>query len=39
MHASLSAIDAGENYLSKENLLDGIKAELAKEERSFSALM
>ena len=37
MHASLLAIDQNEKYLSKENILSGIKEEFEKEERQFNA--
>lgn len=38
MHASLLAIEQDAKYLSKENILFGIKAEFEKEERSFNSL-
>lgn len=37
MHASLLAIEQNEKYLSKGNLLSGVKEELEKEERQFNA--
>lgn len=37
MHASLLAIDNEEKFLSKENLLSGIKEELEKEEKQFNS--
>jgi SpoVK/Ycf46/Vps4 family AAA+-type ATPase len=38
MHASLLALEEESNYLSKENLLLGIKAEFDKEERQFNLM-
>ena len=38
MHASLLTIEENANFLSKENLLLGIKAEFEKEEKHFNSL-
>ena len=38
MHASLLAIEQDQKFLSKDNLLLGIKEEFNKEERQFATL-
>lgn len=38
MHASLLAIEQEQHYLSKENILLGIKEEFSKEEKQFNVI-